>query len=123
MATKVRGKLELHLRKKNNLHQILERDCKFLSENMLIDYSLLVGEIDKEHVKGVKSLVLNDPSLGQGLYYSTDGKAYLLGIIDPLTKFTMKKEAEYHLKRIKHGETMSCVPPDQYAGRFHRAMK
>ena len=36
----------------------------------------------------VKKCVAEDPRLGHGLFYSSDGKAYLLGIIDPLTKFT-----------------------------------
>lgn len=52
-----------------------------------------------------------------------DGKAYLLGIIDPLTKFTLRKEAEFQLKKMRHGYEMSCVPPDAYATRFRSSMK
>jgi hypothetical protein len=37
--------------------------------------------------------------------------------------FRARKEAEYKLKKITHGDKMSCVPPDQYAGRFRRTMK
>lgn len=123
IKNEIKGKLEIYKRKKNNFYQIIERDCAFLRENSLIDYSLLIGEIGTDQIQRVKEMVREDKSLGHGLYYSTDGKAYLIGIIDPLTKFTMRKEAEFQLKRIKHGETMSCVPPDLYAGRFSRAMK
>jgi len=74
--------------KKTSLHQIIERDCNFFQSNSLIDYSLLIGEIKSKNAHEVRQMVHRDPSLAQGLYYSTDGKAYLLGIIDPLTKFT-----------------------------------
>jgi hypothetical protein len=50
-----------------------------------MDYSLLVGEISADQVPGIKRMVAQDSSLGNGLYYSPDGKAYVLGIIDPLT--------------------------------------
>ena len=108
---------------KNNLHSIIERDCQFLQDSHLIDYSLLIGEISVP-VNQVRSMVRRDPSLATGLHFSSDGtKAYLVGIIDPLTKFTGRKEAEYQLKRIKSGNSMSCVPPEEYAARFCRAMR
>ena len=88
IKNEIKGKLEIYKRKKNNFYQIIERDCAFLRENSLIDYSLLIGEIGTDQIQRVKEMVREDKSLGHGLYYSTDGKAYLIGIIDPLTKFT-----------------------------------
>lgn len=76
----------------------------------LIDYSLLIGEIC-EDVEIIKQKVAEDPELSQGLYFSKDGKAYVIGIIDPLTGFTFRKKAEYTFKRMKDGDKMSCVPP------------
>ena len=68
-------------------------------------------------------MVAQDPTLGNGLYYSPDGKAYVIGIIDPLTQFTGKKKAEYIAKRVTKGDGSSCVPADLYAARFSKSMK
>ena len=53
----------------------------------MLDYSLLVGEIEENHVPMVKKMIDKDPSLAHGVYYSTNKKAYILGIIDPLTPY------------------------------------
>ena len=52
------------------------------------------------------------------MYFDTEGRAWVIGIIDPLTGFNFKKGVEYNLKRLRHGHDMSCVPPDIYAQRF-----
>lgn len=55
---------------------------------MIIDYSLLLGEIDdpadelRERIKEE-----NDPNTYRGVYFATDGKPYVIGIIDPLTGY------------------------------------
>jgi len=51
-----------------------------------------------------------------------DGKAWVIGIIDPLTGFNFKKAVEYRGKSCRHGTEMSCVPPPIYADRFKNFM-
>ena len=51
-------------------------------------------------------------------------KIYYLGIIDIFTEYNMKKKGEHFLKSIQHdSQTISCVPPDQYANRFYTFIK
>ena len=64
-----------------------------------------------------------DPQLLNGLFFSPNGKAYKLAIIDPLTHFGLAKQSEYAAKSTIHRMTMSCVPPKNYADRFKQAMK
>ena len=60
------------------------------------------------------------------MYFTDDGKAYALGIIDSLTGYDFTKKGEKFLKSIRYAseETpegfwgVSCLPPDQYAERF-----
>jgi hypothetical protein len=83
-----------------------------LQENSIIDYSLLIGEIE-EPIEEVKEKIRQskDPEIAQGLYFSNK-KAYIMGIIDPLTGYTCRKKAEYLFKSCRHGNNMSCVPPE-----------
>ena len=55
---------------------------------------------------------------GTAIYLDSDNKAYIVGVIDPLTGFTLAKNIEYRAKRLKHGLNASCVPPNIYAERF-----
>jgi 1-phosphatidylinositol-4-phosphate 5-kinase len=105
--------------KKPDLKSIIEADAKFFEQNDIIDYSLLIGyatdpaclkkELDKEERKNIGSI-----------YFDTNGKAYVMGIIDIFTEYSSRKKLEYYYKRLKDGQTMSCVPPDIYAQRFTR---
>lgn len=63
--------------------------------------------------------------MNQGGMASIDkSKIYYLGIIDIFTEYNMKKKGEHFLKSIQHdSQTISCVPPDQYAQRFYDFMK
>lgn len=56
----------------------------------------------------------------QGGLASIDGqKIYFMGVIDILTGYNAKKKAEHFIKSIQHdSQTISCVPPTQYAKRF-----
>ena len=45
------------MRMTTNLYQTIERDCAFLSENNLIDYSMLIGEIYMDQIAYVKKCV------------------------------------------------------------------
>ena len=88
-----------------------------------MDYSLLIGEIDHSEMRKVKKMVAQDSAIGNCLYYSCDGKAYLLGIIDPLTYFGIGKKAEHKAKMALKGVGVSCIPPDAYAVRFQQQIK
>ena len=106
--------VEIYQRKQSSLHDIIERDCKFFHENNKIDYSFLVGEIEEDQVPALKKKIEEDPSLAHGVYYSTNGKAYVLGIIDILRPWNCMYNTYYNFKRIQHGDTMSVVPPNIY---------
>ena len=56
----------------------------------------------------------------EGGLASIDGqKIYYMGVIDIFTGYNAKKKAEHFLKSVKYdSETISCVPPSQYAKRF-----
>ena len=68
----------------------LVEDSNFLAANNLIDYSLLLGEIEitnqtelREQIEAYEA----DSISCNNIYISKEGKAYLLGIVDPLTNF------------------------------------
>jgi hypothetical protein len=105
------------------LLEVVDLDADFLASCNIIDYSLLIGEIKlsaegKEGIEELREVCRNLPDFGTSVYIDNNDKAYLIGIIDPLTGFTLAKSAEYHFKRLKHGLTASCVPPRLYAERF-----
>ena len=70
------------------------------------------------------------PSWYSGVYFTNDGRAYVIGIIDSLTDFDLKKKVERNLKKVRYANEMtpegywgvSCVPPDEYAERFKSFM-
>ena len=48
-----------------NLHDTIRADCKFLQENSIIDYSLLIGEIE-EPIEEVKAIIKDNG--GEAVY-------------------------------------------------------
>jgi Ca2+-binding EF-hand superfamily protein len=66
----------------------------------------------------------NKKSIFEGGLTSSDGKqVYFLGIIDTLTEFTMKKNAELNLKTLKYPlrrAEISAQPPAEYADRLKK---
>ena len=127
--------------------KIIEKDSKFFAKCGIIDYSLLVGVHELQKHNQVKQESVSDISLLQsdnlgeqmsgrpsisheqrkkfyeqnlgGLKSIDSSKVYFMGIIDIFTGYNAKKKAEHFLKSIKYdSETISCVPPDQYAKRF-----
>ena len=71
----------------------------------------------------LRELIQEDPELGRGVYVDNNEKAWIMGVIDPLTGFTLIKKFEYVAKGIQHGQNQSCVPPDAYANRFQNFMR
>ena len=63
-----------------------------------------------------------------GIYFTNDDKAYVIGIIDSLTEYDMKKKGEYALKKVRYGSPMtpegfpgsSCQNPEIYSERFKK---
>lgn len=48
---------------------------------------------------------------------------YFVGIIDIFTEYNTKKQMEHFYKSLtQNAETISCVPPRQYADRFYNFM-
>mmetsp|Transcript_8383 Transcript_8383/g.14490 ORF Transcript_8383/g.14490 Transcript_8383/m.14490 type:complete len:203 (+) Transcript_8383:1-609(+) len=76
-------------------------DVRFLSSQLVLDYSLLVA-VDKERGELV------------------------VGIIDYLTSWSNTKRAEFELKRTgllgQRGKLPTIVPPNDYADRFRDAL-
>lgn len=102
------------------LLEIIKADADFLASCQIIDYSLLVGEIimtepGPKGIEALRAVCAELPDFGTNVYLDANGKAYLMGIIDPLTGFTCLKSVEYNFKRIKHGHNASCIPPVPYA--------
>ena len=77
---------------------VVKKDADFFADAEIIDYSLLLGEIVDIDIDDLKEQVNENPELGQGLYFDVDGKAWVIGIIDPLTGFNFKKAVEYRGK-------------------------
>ena len=42
-----------------------------------------------------------------GVYFTNDDKAYVVGIIDSLTEYDFKKKGEYALKKVRFGNAMT----------------
>lgn len=75
--------------KRRFFHEIIKSDVDFLIAAEIIDYSLLVGEIIDVDYQTLRSMIEEVPSLGNGIYFEPGRqKAYIIGIIDPLTGFT-----------------------------------
>jgi len=128
------------------LTEQIVRDSKFLSENNIIDYSLLVGIHDtgatvadesgphglkrctsltstrsNDQVK--KTIPLHQRHMG-GLLSPDEKSVYLLGIIDILTPYDSSKMLEHHAKSLWYErDGVSCCPPEVYASRFNGFLK
>ena len=75
--------------KRRCFHDIIRTDIDFFIAAQIIDYSLLVGEIVDVEYAEVRKLIEENPELNNGIYFEpARKKAYVIGIIDPLTGFT-----------------------------------
>lgn len=145
------AKIEIGQERKEALLAQIERDSMFLSNNNVIDYSLLLG-IHIRHSEPAAQAPIGSPQpsprstasnklralpiqhLGteapvhrrdSGGMLSTDGKSlYFMGIIDILTPYDGMKKLEHNFKALRydwHG--VSCCPPGAYAERFCKFMQ
>lgn len=106
-----------------NLNNVMLADVLFLRNSQLIDYSLLLGQLNID-LHQLRQMCGEDPSLGRGVFIDDQDRAWMMGIIDPLTSFNTQKKLEYYYKTLKYrGSTKaSCVPPEAYACRFTNFM-
>eukprot|EP00756_Hemistasia_phaeocysticola_P060116 Hpha_TRINITY_DN3752_c0_g1::TRINITY_DN3752_c0_g1_i1::g.23792::m.23792/K00889/PIP5K; 1-phosphatidylinositol-4-phosphate 5-kinase len=93
----------------------LHADVSLLERHRLMDYSLLVGIM----LKAPRDRHPDD--LRRNILRGTNGKAYYVGVIDFLSLYGTAKKMASALKSITADkDTISSVPPDQYANRFLR---
>jgi 1-phosphatidylinositol-3-phosphate 5-kinase len=78
------------------LRKAISRDASFLEKNYVMDYSLLVGLDDNDHL--------------------------VVGIIDYIRKFTIDKRIESYLKQVVDQRLPTIVSPSVYKSRFIEAM-
>uniref|UniRef100_A0A7S4NRJ5 PIPK domain-containing protein n=1 Tax=Paramoeba aestuarina TaxID=180227 RepID=A0A7S4NRJ5_9EUKA len=120
-----------HKRKAKFLEQV-EKDCKWMENHNICDYSLLIGfhflkkPIPKTEAAG-NGNVAEEGERGifkefEGGMLSEDRDViYFVGIIDTLTEYNLKKAGEHHLKSLFHDSTrISAMPPTPYRERFIR---
>lgn len=115
----------------------MHRDTWFLQTHGSLDYSLLVGIIQPKTMQQNLDLLpmklflksQEDPSDREEyrqtpVYNSrarTDEK-YVFSIIDVLTEYSGLKTLESLGKRFLYGNTVSPIPPEDYANRFMNFM-
>lgn len=79
--------------------EVVERDCTFLKDQKIVDYSILLI-LDETH------------------------KIVTCGIIDYLRKYDFIKKLEHNLKKLQYlGEDPTIVNPEVYANRFISSLK
>ena len=109
-----------------SIKKSMESDIVFFKRLNLMDYSLLFiiienpNNIDPDYNQIVG--LLEDPKY-KGHVYTSDNKnyIYIIGIIDYLQKYNLRKRLENFLKGITLGKeknTISAVEPDYYGNRF-----
>jgi hypothetical protein len=92
----------------------LSLDIAFLQTQSLFDYSLLVGISAQQ--QGMRS---------EGRRYCWEGeqdRVYFIAVIDLASSYSPSRQLETAAKSLLFGQTISCVPPEQYAERFLSAM-
>jgi len=137
--------LLLESEKSNAIYKQLEKDTEFLASLKIMDYSLLLGVVYKT-IKQNK----NDPREQEGDDMKSHSDAgfddesshsqhteileaemvvgpgkYVIGIIDMLQKYNMRKKSERCIKSIcmcKDKNGISCAPPYIYRDRFLEKM-
>ena len=84
------------------------------------------GALEQKLIEGLKQKVYESPLTYSDIYFSEGGKAFVVGIIDPLTEYDLKKKSAYIFKTMRFGTAtteegypgISSQPADVYAERF-----
>ncbi|KII84857.1 hypothetical protein PLICRDRAFT_167256 [Plicaturopsis crispa FD-325 SS-3] len=81
------------------LREAIRRDCEFLAQSNIMDYSLLLG-IDAER------------------------KQIACGLVDTIGSYTFAKTLEYKAKQgLNTGKDITVIPPNEYQDRFVSAIE
>ena len=113
-------KIQLASENKQKIIQQIRVDSEFLASKEINDYSLLLGI----HYLKNDVLITEDENapicekIMGGVLSEDKGCIYFLGIIDILTLFNFTKKLEHLVKAQLYGNSVSCIPPVQYAERF-----
>ncbi|KAL9657988.1 hypothetical protein ABK040_016638 [Willaertia magna] len=120
--------IQLESGKKEKLMRQLSMDVKFLEENEIIDYSLLVGVYDCNNKKqqSLEEIKFENKYLPffreyfGGMRSKNGDEIYFIGVIDILIEYGLRKRGENLIKTIYFGDEngISVVEPTQYARRF-----
>lgn len=106
------------------IEDILQNDLNMLVDCDLMDYSLLLIIIEKKDNNPDSKLelerIFSDQSrMIRRIFTSSNGKyIYVLGIIDYLQKYNLKKAIEHRLKKLVHDDRASAVDSKLYACRL-----
>lgn len=130
---KMRMKITVSEEDRRRLHDTIREDADFLRSINIIDYSLLVGIIDNDdkNIADIEKLNKSNGMVDCGVgkeaiqkkkmysVQSLDKKCtYLMGIIDSMTHYGVKKKGEAFIKKVFLGSGVSCTNPIRYANRF-----
>ncbi|CAD8133808.1 unnamed protein product [Paramecium octaurelia] len=108
--------ISINVTKQQELLEQIEKDSDFLSDNNLLDYSLLIGIHIIEDKKDFQKIAnINDINI---IKSNDETKIYFFGIIDILTEFNTSKQIESFFKKIFQGPQISAIPPKDYSSRF-----
>lgn len=124
----LREKFYLSEAEEKKLNEQLVNDSKFLCDNGLMDYSLLVG-VRKTHT--AMHATAGDGATSDGRSGFTAAATlpvankYYMGIIDILQEWDWSKRAEQALKGLGGQDIagVSCIPPEEYRIRFVDKMR
>ncbi|CAD8134016.1 unnamed protein product [Paramecium pentaurelia] len=108
--------ISIDKKRRQELIEQIEKDSEFLSNNNLLDYSLLIGIHFIESKKEFQMIEnLRDFKIIKSI---EEDKLFFFGIIDILTEFNTQKQLESCFKRIIQGPQISAIPPKEYSLRF-----
>lgn len=104
----------------------LQSDLSMLVDSDLMDYSLLLIIIEKDDSNQESKLELErlfseQSRMIRRMFASSNGKyIYVLGLIDYLQKYNLKKAIEHRLKKLVHDDRASAVDSKLYAYRLNK---
>ena len=101
--------------------QLVQNQTSNATNSPLISTENVSDLIDK-----LKERVQQDPDYYGGIYFTDDGQAFVVGIIDTLTGWDLSKKSANVFKSIRYLNdqtpegypAISTVPPNVYADRF-----
>jgi hypothetical protein len=103
--------------------QMLEQDARFMREQGLMDYSIIVGVQREDGYTPGQDCGFSESSAEGQPYtcvFERGACAYFLGIIDFLQGWTAGKKVAQAIKRPVAPQPQSTVPPAEYAVQFLR---